>query len=643
MRKTAVIMSVFLTILLAINISTISAVTTTKSASMSRFKVTKRSNTSYWYEYKFPYIYIDNKAVYCLQPNITVISGSYSASNKWNDFSLIQQRRLSLIAYYGYEYPNHQTRNYYLAAQSLVWDVLGWNTVWYNTAGTSKLNVSSELAEINNLIARHNVVPSFANTKVDLRVNQQVTLTDTNGVLSEYEFTTNQDVDFTKEGNNLTIKLNKKISKPLTLSGYRRNNLDNGSSIIYTKSNSQNLLNAKADIVVNFDFSINLKENDLTIIKKDTLGQAVSNTTFLIAETKDMAKGVSYTTDNNGRIYLEDFKPGTHYIQEVSAPAQYIVDNQVKEIFVMENEPTFVELENSIRKTDIKIVKKDNETKQALKGAEFELYKVDEDKSELIATGTTNENGTLIFKDLDYYQSYSIYETKMPIGYDSINEERCWNFRPADNDYQPVIELEIYNQLRRIKLKLIKMDEDTKEKLLSGAVFSINENDSANLIGTYVTGSLYIKGEADSDYYVYSTDDYEKIDLNAQTRKVSYQFNANKDGEIIEQIPAGIYYLSQKELLGDISEADNQQIKTKSVEDGVILIEDLKYGYTYNVCEVQAPTGYDIGKNSCSAVTMIVDEGQDTIEKTYYNQNYKVPYTGYNFLRHISRKFFRYQ
>lgn len=66
---------------------------------------------------------------------------------------------------------------------------------------------------------------------------------------------------------------------------------------------------------------------------------------------------------------------------------------------------------------DVNIIKVDgNDTSKKIKGAEFELRDLD---GKVVAEGTTNKHGKLVFKDIDYGE-YLLYETKAPNGYNKL-------------------------------------------------------------------------------------------------------------------------------------------------------------------------------------------------------------------------------
>ena len=83
---------------------------------------TFKGEYSSWYlkDYSF-----NGRTAYCIEPTIpegeSYNTGDWSVTNYTNE----QKEKALLIAYYGYDYPNHQTREYRAATQALLWELMG--------------------------------------------------------------------------------------------------------------------------------------------------------------------------------------------------------------------------------------------------------------------------------------------------------------------------------------------------------------------------------------------------------------------------------------------------------------------------------------------------------------------------------------
>ena len=146
---------------------------------------------------------------YCIEPGILADKASYySSTTSINDTPLsgIDTRRLSLIGYYGYGYEGHNTKEYYMATQELIWRHMGVENVWWTDkkVGGNIINIDSYKNEILRLVNLYDVTPSF-NFKEEYMVGDEIILPDNNKVLNGYDVFQNQNV--TKDGNNIKIKV----------------------------------------------------------------------------------------------------------------------------------------------------------------------------------------------------------------------------------------------------------------------------------------------------------------------------------------------------------------------------------------------------------------------------------------------------
>ena len=439
----------------------ISAVDATKTDPIAKFHVEKKSNRSWYYEYGMPYIRVDGKISYCLEPDIKILAGKgYKKTNKWDYLSEAKKNKLFLFANYGYEYPGHQSRNYYLATQLLIWDVLGWETTWYTTGGI-KIKVTKEVNEIKRLAKLHFITPSFDKTNLFLEVGDEITLKDSNGVLEEYIVNPVPGLTITTSGNSITIRVNEYISD-VEITGKRKSGILNGSPIIYDKPYSQELLTINDPLPGRFALGITIG-NPTTIIKEDVLEQLVEGAVFLIGKESDLSDGVEYYTDAAGRISI-DLDPGTYYIQEISVPPLYVLDSTIYEFKVLEE-----------------VLKHLEPNTKYLIGNESDLS----DGVEY----TSDVNG--IIWDKFTPGIWYIQEVIIPVEPDPLDPD------PQEPEPALIREFEIassknitfVNDIRPVTLQLLKVD-DENEKPLPGAVFElycIDDSDNPVLVATETT------------------------------------------------------------------------------------------------------------------------------------------------------------
>lgn len=116
-----------------------------------------------------------------------------------------------------------------------------------------------------------------------------------------------------------------------------------------------------------------------------------------------MAEVIKGTTDENGLVVFAGLPLGPYYCQETNAPPGYFPEGSIEQFYLDANgKVVTLSYTNAPARGSIKIIKK-NEDGELLSGVEFTLY--DADKNE-IRTGTTDENGVLVFDGLsigDYW------------------------------------------------------------------------------------------------------------------------------------------------------------------------------------------------------------------------------------------------
>lgn len=207
---------------------------------------TQSIGDDYYIEYVKEYFEDGNTKIYCIEPGVDITTNSYNETTSWSvtGLSSAKKRELELIAYYGYQYPGHNTARYYAATQELIWYAIipypEQKINWYsNSSFTTKLDLSKEKNEINKLIKEHETVPSFVNSTVIGRVGDEIVITDTNGVLSDYKVSGASKNSVSVSGNKMTIKLSDTAgTEKITL---KRKVSNPGETVVYYAGSSQKL------------------------------------------------------------------------------------------------------------------------------------------------------------------------------------------------------------------------------------------------------------------------------------------------------------------------------------------------------------------------------------------------------------------
>ena len=142
----------------------------------------------------------------------------------------------------------------------------------------------------------------------------------------------------------------------------------------------------------------------------------IKDTEFIIM--KDEKIIYQGKTNADGIIELNDLVYGIYKIKEVIASNGYLLNEMIYEVKIDdENKDVYIEIENELKKGNLKIKKIDFDTKIPIKDTEFIIMK---DK-EVIYEGVTNEYGEIEINNLPL-GIYIIKEVRASNGY-ILNEE----------------------------------------------------------------------------------------------------------------------------------------------------------------------------------------------------------------------------
>lgn len=153
-------------------------------------------------------------------------------------------------------------------------------------------------------------------------------------------------------------------------------------------------------------------------------GKGIYGAVFLLYDGNHNPIG-EYATDQDGYIYADEgLTDGRYYLREIKAAQGYVLDPELKTIYVRYGSTTEIEWSNTAECGQIQIIKKsadDNATNglpagTLLEGAVFEIY----DKAgNVVDTIKSDRNGRAVSKTLPLSR-YTVREIKAPANY-SIN------------------------------------------------------------------------------------------------------------------------------------------------------------------------------------------------------------------------------
>lgn len=289
------------------------------------------------YKTKLYYIYVDGKIAYCIEPGMILYEGNYDeATFEKIGISDEQKEKMEILAYYGYQYKNHQTLDYYMATQALIWEVLGCTNVEFENHNIDNLKI-----EILNLANNHQILPSFNNQIIESFPQEKIELVDTNNVLE----------NFTVEKGSATIDKNKLsfITSDKNEEILLKENETNGQigiSLAYFKSSSQSvasfLLNSNKLRNSKVFIKIKPRTGNLIIEKVDIDTKVpLINAEFNLLNEKKEIIG-TYISNNKGQIIIDNLIYGKYYLKEIKAPKGYLLPDEEIDININKDNQKFI-------------------------------------------------------------------------------------------------------------------------------------------------------------------------------------------------------------------------------------------------------------------------------------------------------------
>ena len=457
---------------------------------------------------------------------------------------------------------NEQRKLNYCFTQQYVWETLGQSYATFKNADIQAKYVAFK-QDVDNKIANMERRPSFIKDTIEIDVGTSKTLTDSYGVLKDYN-----SIDKTSDGirivhtkgeNTLTItvaencnletfKVTDAMAESWGLIKEESKDYDTTVHISFKEGVQNQLYSLNYNDPVTMSLSLKINSfGSLEIAKKDNKGNYVPNTSFKISYNADMSNAIgTYTTGSNGKVTIDKLKPTTIYIQETKVPEHLILDTTIKSTTIKVNETVSYEAKNNWKQGYIKVVKKDAESGKVVKqaGVVFDIYNSNNQK---VTSITTNENGVATSTLLDY-GTYYVKENKAPNKY-TVKVEVSENIGVVENG--KTYDISILNTRVKGTVTISKEDTETGKKpqgeaTLKGAIYGVyarntiydpadnsvkynanakigelvtDENANATMSNLYL-GEYYLKELKASNGYTLDKNTY-NFDLTYETQNVS--------------------------------------------------------------------------------------------------------------------------
>ena len=345
-------------------------------------------------------------------------------------------------------------------------------------------------------VQKHTKVPSFCTkSSGSAKVNELkwdgskyvTTLTDSNGVLGNYEFSANIDgVTFSKSGNKLTVSMTKAPSKEFTITATKTNGTRKGIVVWTDGKNSPG--NGIQDVV---SYSQNVSDPVSGFVK-----MKVSYGSCKIVKTSEDGKvdGINFTisgngvnqtvtTANGGKFQLDNLMPGVYTVTEQSIDKY--VPQEVHRVTVVAGQVATVNFNNVLKRGNLQVIKSSEDN--LVEGVTFHLYGTSLAGIAVDEYAVTDKNGIATFKDVLISGStpYTIEEVDTAIRY-VVPEKQT-----APIKWNGVTNRDFTNILKKFSVTVTKSDREEGtaqgDAKLSGAVYGIYKGET--LVDKYVTDS----------------------------------------------------------------------------------------------------------------------------------------------------------
>lgn len=472
----------------------------------------------------------DGPACYCIEPGVPRnLYRSYESCGEdyWDTFPAEYNRTidgrtmktlLGRIMQYGYQGNlslDWRSQNdadadklaHMMATQVLVWEtVVGerdadFNHVdpgsadavksVYRTSHPLYSRFSAYYASIEASVKKHTVVPSFMDRSEEAAQTVELswaggrytaTLTDTNGVLGEYAFSSAQsDMTFAVDGNDLTISAETAPADGVTITAVRNNTRQ---GVVVWSDGHYGPDGTMQDVVTFRDtvsdpmyayLHLKVSYGSVKIVKTSEDGE-VSGISFTV-----FGNGTeqTVTTNADGEMQLDDLRPGVYTVTEQSNDRYE--PQEVRQVTVISGQVATVAFHNMLKRGSLEVVKTAEDglnegVKFHLTGTSLAGLSVDE-------YAVTGSNGKAVFSDVLIGTDYILSEVNTGIRY-VVPEDQT-----TAVEWNTVTQAEVRNVLKKWSATVTKWDAETGlpqgDATLAGAVYGVYRGEE--LVDTYTT------------------------------------------------------------------------------------------------------------------------------------------------------------
>ena len=458
----------------------------------------------------------NGKVIYCIEPGVSVHSGDQftgRGEDFWDDYPSDLNPTIppdTIKEYIGrimtYGWQGNASTSWMtddpedaskmagaIATQLLVWEtVVGerdsqFNHVDANAQGKNNIaeyispenplysEIFSQYSAIESAVKRHTMLPSFFSSTADAGAYElkwdgqqySLTLTDTNGVLSDYTFSSSTTgLNFSVDGNQLTITSARAIKGSVTVKAEKISAQRSG-VVVWTdgiigggKQDFATYGETVSDYMVGY-LNLEVKTGNMKLVKTSEDGQVAGISFTITGEGYSATK----TTNEAGEIDITDLNPGVYTITEQSIDKYEPQETQ--RVTIVSGQTSTVNFNNKLKRGSLEVTKTSEDG--LVEGMTFHLYGTSLSGQPVDEYAVTDGNGVARFENVLIGTGYVLEEVDTPIRYvvpDSQTATIEWN---------EVTHKSVNNMLKKFRVTVTKSDVETGapqgDGSLAGAVY----------------------------------------------------------------------------------------------------------------------------------------------------------------------------
>lgn len=361
----------------------------------------------------------------------------------------------------------------------------------YRTSHPLYSRFSAYYDSIEASVKKHTVVPSFMDRSEEAAQTVELswdgsrytaTLTDTNGVLGGYAFSSAQsDMTFAVNGNNLTISAETVPADGVTITAVRNNTRQ---GVVVWSDGHYGPDGTMQDVVTFRDtvsdpmyayLHLKVGYGSVKIIKTSEDGE-VSGISFTVSGS---GTEQTVTTNADGEMQLDDLHPGVYTVTEQSDDRYE--PQEVRQVTVISGQVATVTFHNTLKRGSLEVVKTAEDglnegVKFHLTGTSLAGLPVDE-------YAVTDSSGKAVFSDVLIGTGYILSEVDTGIRY-VVPEDQT-----TAVEWNTVTQAEVRNVLKKWSATVTKRDAETGlpqgDATFAGAVYGVYRGEE--LVDTYTT------------------------------------------------------------------------------------------------------------------------------------------------------------